>query len=58
MGIKSQGVFFPQQERKHIKMSKRERTNIINSGKSRKVKARVMGYHGEGEEETESSRKK
>lgn len=43
MGIKSLCFFFPpQQERKHIKMNKRERTNIINSGKSRKMKAREM----------------
>lgn len=39
-------------------MNKRERANIINSGKSRKLKAGEMEYHGEGEEEIESSRKK
>lgn len=46
-----------QQERKHIKENKRERATVINSGKSRKMKARELEYPGEGEEEIESSRK-
>lgn len=46
-----------QQEREHIKEKKRERVNVINSGKNKIMKAREMEYHGEGEEEIESSRK-